>query len=94
MDLKRFMKFEDSNVEIAIITGNPHFELVSVGMALGYTKMAKGKAYPREERIEQILKNAGISGLSTVDNDILQRICCTILCLKPILQNVKNLKIG
>lgn len=61
MDLKQLMKFEDSNVEIIVIDKIPHFELISVGMALGYTKKAKGKLYPRGERIEQILKNAEIS---------------------------------
>lgn len=60
MDLKKFMRFEDSDVEIITIDGIPHFELISTGMALGYTKKAKGKLYAREERIEQILKNAGI----------------------------------
>lgn len=57
------MKFEDSDVEIVTINNQPHFEVVSVGVALGYTKRAKGKFYPREERIEQILKNAGISAV-------------------------------
>ena len=61
MDLRKFMKFEDSNVEIIMIDGLPHFELISTGMALGYTKKSKGKLYAREERIEQILKNAEIS---------------------------------
>lgn len=61
MDLKKFMRFEDSDVEIIMIDGIAHFELISTGMALGYTKTAKGRLYPREERIEQILKNAEIS---------------------------------
>ena len=61
MDLKKFMRFEDSDVEIIMIDGIVHFELISTGMALGYVKTAKGRLYPREERIEQILKNAEIS---------------------------------
>lgn len=61
MNLRKFMKFEDSDVEIITINGLPHFELISTGMALGYTKTAKGRQYPREERIEQILKNAEIT---------------------------------
>lgn len=61
MDFRKFMKFEDADVEITVIENVPCFELVSVGMALGYTKKAKGKLYPREERIETILKNADIS---------------------------------
>lgn len=61
MNLRKFMKFEDSDVEIITNNGLPHFELISTGMALGYTKTAKGRQYPREERIEQILKNAEIT---------------------------------
>lgn len=61
MNLKKFMQFEDSNVEMIILNNVVHFELISVAMALGYTKKAKGRLYPREERIAQILKRAEIS---------------------------------
>ena len=54
-------KFEATDVIINVVDGVPMFELYSVGMALGYTKTAKGKHYPRNERIDTIVKNAGIS---------------------------------
>ena len=42
-------------------TGLPMFEIYSTGMALGYAKTAKGKQYPRTERIDKTIKNADIS---------------------------------
>lgn len=54
-------KFEATDVIVNVVDGVPMFELYSVGMALGYTKTAKGKHYPRNERIDTIVKNAGIS---------------------------------
>jgi hypothetical protein len=38
-------------------------KLYSLGMALGYTTEAKGKTYPRKERIDRIVKNAEISAV-------------------------------
>lgn len=54
-------KFETTNVVIEMINGVPMFELYSVGMALGYVKIAKGSAYPRKERIEQTVEKAEIT---------------------------------
>lgn len=58
---KILKKFEATDVIIEIIDGIPMFELYSTGMALGYVKTAKGKQYPRTERIDKIVKNAVIS---------------------------------
>ncbi len=54
-------KFEATDVTIEIVDGVPMFELYSTGMALGYVKTAKGKQYPRTERIDKTVKNADIS---------------------------------
>lgn len=54
-------KFEATDVTIEIIDGVPMFELYSTGMALGHVKTAKGKQYPRTERIDKTVKNADIS---------------------------------
>lgn len=59
-------KFETTDVTIEIINGFPMFELYSTGMALGYVKTAKEKQYPRTERIDKTVKNAGI--LTVVHN--------------------------
>lgn len=60
-------KFEATDVTIEIIDGVPMFELYSVGAALGYTKTAKskGKEYfqIRNDRIDKVAKNAGITPL-------------------------------
>jgi len=56
-------KFETTDVVIEVIDGVPMFEIYSTGMALGYTKTAKGKLYAREERINKTLKNAEISAV-------------------------------
>lgn len=50
------------NVEVEVITDGEEllFELYSTGMALGYVKKAKGKKYPRKERIEANAKNAEV----------------------------------
>lgn len=58
---KILKKFEATDVIIEVIDGAPMFELYSTGMALGYVKTAKGKQYPRIERIDKTAKNAGIS---------------------------------
>lgn len=60
-------KFEATDVTIEIIDGVIMFELYSVGAALGYTKIAKskGKEYfqIRNDRIDKVTKNAGITPL-------------------------------
>ena len=58
---KILKKFEATDVIIEIIDGLPIFELYSTGMALGYVKTAKGKQYPRTDRIDKTVKNAGIT---------------------------------
>lgn len=58
---KILKKFEATDVIIEVIDGVPMFELYSTGMALGYVKTAKGKQYPRVERIDKTVKNASIS---------------------------------
>ncbi len=58
---KILKKFEATDVIIEVIDGVPMFELYSTGMALGYVKTSKGKQYPRTERIDKTVKNAGIS---------------------------------
>lgn len=55
------LKFEGNKVEIIQDeNGNPLFEIYSTGMALGYTTVAKSKAYPQKIRIDKIVKNAEI----------------------------------
>lgn len=53
--------FENNEIQI-IMNENDEllFEIYSSGMALGYVKYAKGKSYPRKERIDETLKNAEI----------------------------------
>ena len=56
------MIFEGNQVEIILNEKEkPLFEIYSTGMALGHIKFAKGKAYPRKERIDKDIKNAEIS---------------------------------
>lgn len=63
--MKELMKFEDTEVEIIEINGEPHFEVYSTGMALGQVKsvVRNGQTYryPRMERIGQNIKNAEIT---------------------------------
>lgn len=55
------MKFEDTEVEIIEIKGEPHFEIYSTGMALGQiVRNAIGVAYPNKARIDRNLENAGV----------------------------------
>lgn len=61
MENKILKKFEATDVTIEVIDGVPMFELYSTGMALGYVKTAKGKQYARNERIDKIVQNAGIT---------------------------------
>nr|DAF66678.1 MAG TPA: BRO family protein [Caudoviricetes sp.] len=54
--------FEGNKVDIIINdNGEPLFEIYSTGMALGHVKIAKGKIYPRKDRIDKNIKNAEIS---------------------------------
>ena len=56
------MIFEGNQVEIILNEKEePLFEIHSTGMALGHIKYAKGKAYPRKDRIDKDIKNAEIS---------------------------------
>lgn len=56
------MIFEGNQVEIILNEKEePLFEIYSTGMALGHIKYAKGKAYPRKDRIDKDIKNAEIS---------------------------------
>ena len=58
--MNEIMKFEDTEVEIVEINGEPHFEVYSTGKALGQVVTAKGKFYPNKDRIDRNLQNAGI----------------------------------
>jgi prophage antirepressor-like protein len=54
-------EFEGKGVDIILDPeGEPLFELYSTGMAVGYTKIAKGKVYAQKDRIEKTMINAGI----------------------------------
>ena len=56
------MILEGTQVEIILNEKEePLFEIYSTGMALGHIKYAKGKAYPRKDRIDKDIKNAEIS---------------------------------
>lgn len=63
--MNELMKFEDTEVKIIEINGEPHFEVYSTGMALGQVKsvVRNGQTYryPRMERIDQNIKNAEIT---------------------------------
>ena len=64
--MENLMVFEGNDVNVIEINGEPMFEIYSTGMALGHTKIAKGKIYPRKDRIDANLKSAEIS---TVEYD-------------------------
>lgn len=60
-DLQIF-NFEGNKVDVIMNdNGEPLFEIYSTGMALGHVKIAKGKIYPRKDRIDKNIKNAEIS---------------------------------
>ncbi len=60
--MKELMQFEGNKVDIIQDENdNILFELYSTGMALGYVKYAKDKAYPKKDRIDIIVKNAEIT---------------------------------
>lgn len=53
--------FEGNNIQMTLDENNePLFEIYSSGIALGYVKYAKGRPYPRKERIDEVIKNAEI----------------------------------
>ena len=61
--MENLMVFEGNDVKVIEINGELMFEIYSTGMALGHTKIAKGKIYPRKDRIDANLKSAEISTL-------------------------------
>lgn len=61
--MNKIMKFENTAIDIQKINGVTMFGLYSVGMALGYTKTAKGKVYPFKDRIDKVAENAEISAV-------------------------------
>lgn len=55
------INFEGKNVNYIIgEDGEPLFELYSVGQALGYETISKGKEYPHKTRINKTIENADI----------------------------------
>lgn len=58
--MKDLLTFENTKVKIIVVNGEPLFELYSTGMALGQVKYAKGRAYPRKDRIDENIKSADI----------------------------------
>ena len=55
------MIFENVEIEMIMIDGEPFFELYAVGQALGYeTKNLKGIVYPHKVRINKTVVNADI----------------------------------
>ena len=61
--MNEIMKFEDTEVEIVEVNGEPHFEVYSTGKALGYARWNGGRTSctPQRNRIENTIKNAEIS---------------------------------
>jgi len=53
--------YENKEIIIKIINNQPMYEIYSTGMALGQVKIAKGKEYPRKERIEENIKSSEIT---------------------------------
>ena len=61
MEKMEKMIFENVEIEMIMIDGEPFFELYAVGQALGHEKRnAIGKKYPRKERIDKDVENAEI----------------------------------
>lgn len=60
--MNEIMKFEDTEVEIIEINGEPHFEVYSTGKALGYARWNGGRTSctPQRDRIDNTIKNAEI----------------------------------
>lgn len=65
--MSELMRFEEQEVVIEVINGEPMFEIYSVGMALGYVKYntIKGVTYTqcRKDRVNKTLESAEISTL-------------------------------
>ena len=61
MNNNMMMVFEQSEVEVIVVEDEVMFEVYSTGMALGHVKTARGKQYPRKDRIEKTLESAEIS---------------------------------
>lgn len=61
MNENLILNFENNEVKIINNEGKPLFEIYSTGMALGHIKFAKGKAYPRKDRIDKTIKSIEIS---------------------------------
>lgn len=58
--IKKLITFENSDIQVIQINDVWHFELYSVGMALGQVVSAKGNVYPNKTRIDKNVKNAEI----------------------------------
>lgn len=58
---EEIMFFQGNEVEIIWINREPLFEIYSTGKALGHIKEAKGRLYPRKDRIDESIKNAEIT---------------------------------
>lgn len=52
--------FDGRNIIMIEDNGVLYFEVESVGMAIGYVTISKGKEYPHKIRIDKTLKNAEI----------------------------------
>ena len=69
--MNELMKFEEQEVVVEVIDGQPMFEIYSVGFALGYQdkRTSKGKVYitPRKDRIDKILESIDVTGLRQGD---------------------------
>lgn len=59
-EIKIFENKDFGKIEAIELNGEWRFELYSIGMALGQVKESKGNFYPRKERIDENVKNAGI----------------------------------
>lgn len=60
-NLKVFNNELFGDIKVLTINEEVLFELYSTGMALGHIKYAKGKAYPRKDRINKTVEDAEIS---------------------------------
>ncbi|PHC44616.1 phage antirepressor Ant [Bacillus toyonensis] len=59
--LQVFNHQEFGALEVIHLNGKEMFNLENVAWSLGYTKVAKGKAYLRKDRIEKVIQKADIS---------------------------------
>lgn len=58
--MKKLISFENNDIQVIQINDVWHFDLYSVGMALGQVVTAKGNVYPNKTRIDKNVKNAEI----------------------------------